>query len=101
VSVRLSGQRPGADRDGLQALAVKLTEDATADLATEVTIVAVVRTREVVHRLDPDHEDPVVVVVELVDVEPLTGKAAATARGHLARAFEARTGKRRLFAPGS
>ena len=97
MSVRISTALPG-ERDGLQALSGTLREEASGDVVRDVTVIATLRTREVRHRLDaPDDADPFVVVVELLEVEPLVGRQAATARGWLRRGYEDRTGKRALF----
>jgi hypothetical protein len=95
VSVRLGGRLPADDRDGLAPLEARLREEASAAGSAELVAVVVLRVRELRDRLDDD-ADPHAVYLVAEHIEALTGRAGATARGLLGRAYEQRTGKARL-----
>jgi hypothetical protein len=92
VSVRLSSRLPADDRDGLAPEEARLRDEASAAGSAELIAVVVLRVVELRDRL-ADGNDPHAVYVVADQLEPLTGKAAATARGLLGKAYEQRTGK--------
>lgn len=93
MSVMFSGQRPGEELNGLEALHDELMEPHVED----VLVVGIVRRSKLVLNDEKDEQYP---VVRFARVEPvLNEKDDKTVRGVLDRAYKARTGREALDLP--
>lgn len=91
MSVKIKGKLPKAPNDGLQHLTDRLRRH-TDEAIVAIVVLAPDAVTEQLH----DDEDPYVVALKVLQIEPLDASTALDARELLEKVFEGRTGLKAL-----